>query len=155
MKNKLLLFTSLIFISTLIQAQTNETALEKNKTFTGAEAKARHYRAIFQLDTDDPKTIEKTFRNLNNALKDPRLSGKLKLELIAFSGGTDAYLKGSKYETDLKDLAEKGVIIAQRNNTLLERKISREEIYDFIGIVPSGTGEIIIREAQGWSVIKP
>jgi intracellular sulfur oxidation DsrE/DsrF family protein len=28
-------------------------------------------------------------------------------------------------------------------------------LYDFIAIVPSGNGELIIRQADGWSVIKP
>ena len=149
------LIALLFLMSMSPKAQSHESTLERNKAFTGAEAKGKQYRAIFQLDSNDPKTIEKTFRNLKNALKDPRLSGKLEIELIAFSGGTDAYLKGGKYETDLKELAEKGVIIAQCNNTLIERNISRDDIYDFIGIVPSGTGEIIIREAQGWSIVKP
>ncbi|MCG7858950.1 DsrE family protein, partial [Flavihumibacter sediminis] len=67
----------------------------------------------------------------------------------------DAYMKGSKYEEDLKALIEKGVIVSQCNNTLKERKINRDQLYNFIAIVPSGNGELIIRQAEGWSVIKP
>lgn len=62
---------------------------------------------------------------------------------------------GSKYENDLKELIGKGVIVAQCNNTLKERKISREQLFDFIAIVPSGNGELIIRQAEGWSIVKP
>ncbi|ULT27487.1 hypothetical protein KUH03_12560 [Sphingobacterium sp. E70] len=51
------------------------------------------YKAIYQLDSNDPKTIEKAIRNINNVLKDPRLKGHLQIELVAFSGGTEAYLK--------------------------------------------------------------
>jgi len=47
------------------------------------------------------------------------------------------------------------VVVAQCNNTLKQRKITRDQLYDFIGIVPSGNGELIIRQAEGWSVIKP
>jgi len=97
----------------------------------------------------------KTLRNINNALDDPRLKGKLQVELIAFSGGTDAFLKTSKYEDDLKKLVRKGVILAQCDNTLHERNIKREELYDFIAIVPSGNGELILRPAEGWAIIKP
>ena len=50
---------------------------------------------------------------------------------------------------------EKGVIVAQCSNTLRERKLTRNDIYDFIGVVPSGNGELIIREAQGWAIVKP
>ncbi|GAA0533959.1 DsrE family protein [Chitinophaga japonensis] len=136
-------------------AQTTEKALERNRAFSGATATQAAYHAIYQLDTNNPKIIEKAIRNINNALTDPRLAGKVTLELVAFSGGTDAFLKGSPYEAALKALVEKGVIVAQCNNTLKERKLSREQLYDFIAIVPSGNGELIIRQAQGWSVIKP
>ncbi len=155
MKKLTFLLFSLIVTATVTTAQTTNNLLEKNRDFTGATANQKHYHAIYQLDTNDPKTIEKTFRNINNSLTDPRLKGKVQIELIAYSGGTDAYLKTGKYENDLKSLVEKGVIVAQCHNTLEERKISRNEIYDFIGIVPSGNGDLIIRQAEGWSVIKP
>ncbi len=142
-------------LSTSVNAQTTDAAVQKNLDFTGATAPKKTYNAIFQLDTNDPKIIRKTIRNINNALNDERLKGKLQIELIAFSGGTDAYLKGSEYENDLKDLVEKGVIVAQCNNTLKERKITRDQLFNFIAVVPSGTGELIIRQSQGWSVVKP
>lgn len=152
-------FISLLLLAILFSfnsnAQTNSNALQKNREFTGAKANEKIYRAIYQLDNSDPKIIEKTIRNINNALNDPRLKGKVKIELIAFSGGTEAYLIGSKYKDDLKSLIEKGVIVAQCENSLRERKITRDNLYDFIAVVPSGNGELIIRQAEGWAVVKP
>ena len=155
MKKVSLLVLSIVLLTTATTAQTNDKALENNKAFTGARATKKMYHAIYQLDNADEKIIDKAIRNINNALNDPRLAGKIKIELIAFGGGTDAYLKGSKYEEDLKALVQKGVLVAQCNNTLKQRKITRDQLYDFIGIVPSGNGELIIRQAEGWSVIKP
>lgn len=153
MKSTIMLLCAGLLLATAVNAQT--AALDKNKAFTGAVAKQKAYHAIYQLDSNDPKVIEKAIRNLNNALTDPRLSGKVEIELIAFAGGTEAYMKGSKYEEDLKALVEKGVIVAQCNNTLKERKINRDQLYDFIAVVPSGNGELILRQAEGWSVVKP
>jgi len=155
MKKVSLLVLSIVLLTAATTAQTNDKALENNKAFTGARATKKMYHAIYQLDNADEKIIDKAIRNINNALNDPRLAGKIKIELIAFGGGTDAYLKGSKYEEDLKALVQKGVVVAQCNNTLKQRKITRDQLYDFIGIVPSGNGELIIRQAEGWSVIKP
>ncbi len=155
MKKVSLLVLSIVLLTTATTAQTNDKALENNKAFTGARATKKMYHAIYQLDNADEKIIDKAIRNINNALNDPRLAGKIKIELIAFGGVTDAYLKGSKYEEDLKALVQKGVVVAQCNNTLKQRKITRDQLYDFIGIVPSGNGELIIRQAEGWSVIKP
>ncbi len=148
----LLAFTFILFS---VKAQSDSALLIKNKTFKGATASKKSYKAIFQLDSNDPKTITKTIRNINNALNDPRLEGKLQIELIAFSGGTDAYMKQSPYEVDLSKLVRRGVIVTQCNNTLRERKIDPSEIYNFIAIVPSGVGELIVRESDGWAVIKP
>lgn len=148
----LLAFT---MFATTAAAQTADATTSNKATFKGAEAHKKKYQAIYQLDSNDPKIIEKSIRNINNALTDPRLQGKLQIEVIAFSGGTDAFLKGSKYEESLKALADKGVILAQCNNTLRERKIEVTQLYDFIAVVPSGNGELIIREADGWAIIKP
>ena len=150
-----IILLSLVLFIKVAEAQTNENLLENNKVFTGAVANKKVYRVIYQLDNGDAKIIEKAIRNINNTLSDPRLAGKVKIELVAFSAGTDAYIKGGKYEEDLKALVQKGVIVSQCNNTLRERKIGREQIYDFIAVVPSGAGELVIRQAQGWAVIKP
>jgi len=155
MKKLSLALLSIVLLTAAATAQTNDKVLEKNAAFTGAKATQKMYHAIYQLDNSDEKIIGKAIRNINNALNDPRLAGKIEIELIAFGGGTDAYMKGSKYEEDLKALVQKGVIVSQCNNTLKERKITRDQLYDFIAIVPSGNGELIIRQAEGWSVIKP
>ncbi len=155
MKHLYFVFIALVLSAVSSNAQTNDRSFEKNKNFKGAVTSKKSYKAIFQLDTNDPKIISKTIRNINNALSDPRFSGKLQVELIAFSGGTDAYLKESDYKNELEALVKKGVIVAQCNNTLKERKIDPTQLYDFIAIVPSGVGELIIRQGEGWSIIKP
>lgn len=139
-----------------LAAQTQEEALVKNASFQGAVAEKKSYHAIYQLDSNDPKTIEKAIRNINNVLDDPRLKGKLTLELIAFSGGTEAFLKStSKYEEQFKKLIARGVQIAQCTNSLKERNLTKEQLFDFIGYVPSGNGELVIRAHQGWTIVKP
>ncbi len=155
MKHLCFLFTTCLLMNTIVFSQDSNSRLEKNKTFTGATSKNHSFKVIYQLDSNDPKVIQKTFRNINNSLKDPRLAGKLEAELITFSGGTEVMLKDSKYEDDLKALIEKGVIVGQCHNSLVERNISRDQIYDFVGVVPSGTGELILRQAQGWAIVKP
>ncbi len=153
MKRLVLLSLLLALMANSVKSQTK--SVDKGGAFTGAVADLKDYYAIFQLDSDDPKVIQKAIRNINNALEDPRLQGKVHIELIVSGGGTQAYLKGSNYGTQLKSLAEKGVILSQCNNTLKGRNISRDQLYDFITVVPSGSGELIIRQAQGWSAIKP
>lgn len=156
MKKQFTIACILLAIMTIqAKAQDNKLLLD-NHQYSGAVAKKKAYKAIYQLDSNDPKTIEKAIRNINNVLKDPRLKGRLQIELVAFSGGTEAFLKkNSQYEKPLKNLVEKGVIVAQCLNTLEERHIAKEELFDFIGYVPSGNGELILRANEGWVIVKP
>lgn len=155
MNKKILILILAIYGVGIVQAQTKDTAIEKNKAFGGATAELPSYKAIYQLDTNDPKIIEKAIRNINNALDDPRLKDKLEIELITFSGGTETYLKGSKFEEPLKKLIQRGVTVAQCLNSLKERNLTKEQLFDFVAYVPSGNGELIIRSLQGWTIIKP
>ncbi|MDB5090287.1 MAG: hypothetical protein JWR09_4281 [Mucilaginibacter sp.] len=123
--------------------------------FTGAQPKLEHYDALYVLNSSDEKKIGGTLRNMNNALEDPRLKGKLHMELIVFGDGVAVYMKSGVYEEVLKKLAAKGVILAECSNTVRERKIDKNELFDFISYVPSGNGEIILRHYEGWAVVHP
>lgn len=126
-----------------------------SRDFKGATPVLNHYKALYFLNDSDSKKIRMTLRNINNALEDPRLKGKLEIELVAFSDGYTVFKKSGKYETPLLELQKKGLILAQCENTLREKKIDKTTLFDFIGFVPSGNGEIIIRGQEGWSIVHP
>lgn len=114
-----------------------------------------HYGAVVQLDNGGPLAIKKTLTNIENLVNDPRLKGHITVELVANSKGFDIYVKGNGFEERLKKLQQEGVILAQCANTLKELHVDRSDLYPFITIVPSGMGEITLREAQGWAYIHP
>ena len=123
--------------------------------FAGAVADKAHYGAIFQIDSGSTKGIKKTLNNIENLLHDPRLAGKVTVELIANSKGFNVYVKDNGFEKELRHLQSEGVILAQCSNTLRELHVNRKDLYPFIYVVPLGVGEITIRESQGWAYIHP
>ncbi|MCX6216776.1 DsrE family protein [Spirosoma sp.] len=123
--------------------------------FHGVKATKSAYHVAYQLNTDDEAKIKATLKNIQNALDDPRLKGKLEVELVVHGGGVAALKKGSPFEQTLLDLQKQGVVLAQCENTLRERKISKDEMLPFIGYTPSGNGELIIRQQQGWAIMHP
>ncbi len=143
------------FIIVLAVASIKTATAQSNADFKGAVAKLPHYKALYFVDDTASAKINMTLRNINNALEDPRLKGKAEIELVAFSGGYTMFLKSGKYESQLKALQAKGVILAECENTLRERKIDKATLFDFIGYVPSGNGEIIIRGGEGWTIVHP
>ena len=137
------------FTATLGFAQT------KSEVFTGAKATLKSYKALYVLNSGDEKKITSTLRNIKNALEDPRLKGKLEVELIAFGDGVAVYSRTGAFEQTLRELKARGVVLAQCENTVRERHIEKSSLFDFISFVPSGNGEIIIRQYQGWAVVHP
>ena len=113
------------------------------------------YGAIFQLDSAGNHAIKKTLNNIENLIKDKRVKGHIHVELIANSGGFDVYVKNNGFKKRLEELKKDGVILAQCANTLRERHVNRNKLYSFITIVPSGVGEITLRESEGWAYIHP
>jgi intracellular sulfur oxidation DsrE/DsrF family protein len=124
-------------------------------TYTGAKATKKMYKAVYQLNSGDTAKIRGTLHNINNALSDPRLTGKLTLELVVHGEGIKLFMKDGYFEQDLLALKKKGVVLAECLNTMRARNITKEQLYDFIGFVPSGNGELIILEQQGWAIIHP
>ncbi len=124
-------------------------------SFHGAEATSASYKVVYFIDQLEDKKIRGTLRNINNALEDPRLKGKITVELVAFGDGVEMFKKTNPYDTLLLALQRKGVILAECENTIRERKISKDELWPFISFVPSGNGEIIIRQQHGWASVHP
>jgi uncharacterized protein len=125
------------------------------QNFDGAAATQAHYKAVYFLDDSITYKIQHTLRNIDNALEDERLKGKLEIELVAFGQGYTVYQKTRPYEQQLLALQKKGVILVVCNNTIKAGHIDKSTLFPFIGYVPSGNGEIIIRGADGWVVVHP
>lgn len=150
---KTLLTTLLIattFFATTVFGQTSDST-----NVQGAAATLKSYKALYYINQSDEKKIKGTLRNINNALNDPRLKGKLTIELVAFGDGVEMFKKENHYDTLLTALQGRGVQLVQCENTLRERIISKEDLWSFISYTPSGNGEIIIRQQQGWAIVHP
>ncbi|WP_228374860.1 DsrE family protein [Chryseobacterium oranimense] len=52
-------------------------------------------------------------------------------------------------------MQDKGVVMVQCENTLREKKIEKSELFEFVNYTPSGNGEMILRQDEGWAIVKP
>lgn len=59
--------------------------------FHGAAATKPRYRVAYQLNSGDSSRIRGTLKNIQNALNDPRLKGKLDVELVVHGSGVAAF----------------------------------------------------------------
>lgn len=152
---KKIIFALVLASSFVCVAKADQNLLEQNRKFAGAEAHKEMYKAIFQIDTNNPETIKKAIGNIKHLMEDPRLKNKIQVEVVTYSAATDIMLKTSPFAEELKELVSMGVILAQCENSLIIRKLKKDLFLDFIGFVPSANGELVIRASEGWVIIKP
>ncbi len=104
MKKTIYLFALALLSIAPAMAQTSETG-----TFHGAEATKSRYRAVYQLNTADTAVISHALANIQNALNDPRLKGKLDMELVVYGGANILYRKDKpQYEKATSESAKAG-----------------------------------------------
>ncbi|GAB6055563.1 DsrE family protein [Methanobacterium movens] len=112
------------------------------------------YKVIFHLDENDPQRIKLVLNNLNNLMQDMG-EENLELELVTYGPGLQLFLKASPFFPHMESLAEKGVIFAACNNTIKGMGIAVSELLDSVQVVPSGVGELVKKQHQGWIYIRP
>lgn len=128
---------------------------QEKTSYVPAKSINKEYNALYIINEADDKKIKAIIRNINNALDDQRLKDKLNVELLAFGGGVEVFLKKNPYQELLINLKKRGVVMVQCENTLREKKIDKSELFDFVNYTPSGNGEIILRQYEGWATVKP
>ena len=80
----------------------------------------------------------------------------LQIEVVAIAEGVNALLKHPNSHTDqIISLAAKGVYFTVCSIAVCQVGLSRDKLLAPIDIVPSGIGELVKRQNQGWVYIRP
>jgi intracellular sulfur oxidation DsrE/DsrF family protein len=110
------------------------------------------YRAVFHLTE-----IEKANLALNNVRNLLAELGEdlAEVELVTNSEGVKALLKTGPYGEKVDELAKKGVRFVLCSKSLRAMRLERGEFFDLAEVVPSGTGELVKRQTEGWAYVRP
>lgn len=112
------------------------------------------YRALFHLDACGKATAGLVLTNIENLLLD--LGGKVQVELVANAEGVQALLKaGNPLVPQFERLATQGVRLVACANALRAAGIDKDALLTQAEVVPSGVGELVRRQAEGWAYIRP
>jgi uncharacterized protein len=118
-----------------------------------AQDKSTQHRVIIQLSSNDTlvwKGLINNIKNLKNGWGD-----SVSIEVVAHGPGIDFLTKGKTNQQErITYFKSKGVVFVGCENTLIERKIPKENIIPEAGFVKMGVGEIMLKQEQGWSYIK-
>lgn len=113
-----------------------------------------------------PHRIVYQFTNAVDSMQQKAVTNQLKniishwgeaveVEVVLYNQGLEYAMSAkSRHQEAIRELMGKGVKFVVCENTLRQRKISKDEIMQGVGFVPAGIAEIVERQEQGWSYIK-
>ena len=119
-----------------------------------AQIKPKDHKIVFQFtnanDTLQQKAFVKQLENITAHWPNA------KYEVVVYNQGVELVMKNNtKYQARLQTLKAKGVNFVVCENTLKNRKISKEAFPEIlVGFVPAGIAEIVEKQEEGWSYIR-
>ncbi len=119
-----------------------------------AQNKPKDHKIVFQftnaIDTLQQKAFVKQLENITAHWPNA------KYEVVVYNQGVELVMKNNtKYQARLQTLKAKGVNFVVCENTLKNRKISKDAFPEIlVGFVPAGIAEIVEKQEEGWSYIR-
>jgi len=116
--------------------------------------KMEKYRAVFHLNEDSDSRVAMVFNNIQNLLSDLG-KNQVEVELVANGTGVNALLKANSVTGErIQQLTQEGVQFAVCANSMETLKLKDTALLDHVRVVPSGIGELVRRQAEGWAYIR-
>lgn len=111
------------------------------------------YKVIFHID--ELARAGLVLNNISNLLIDMG-EDNLEIEMVANGDAVKMLVKSSnEYKLKLEELANKHVVFCACANSLRGFSLPTEELLSFVEVVSAGVGEIVKKQAAGWSYIRP
>jgi len=111
------------------------------------------YKVIFHID--EIMKLPLVVGNINNLILDLG-EDNLQVELLANSEAVKLMIVDSnEFSERLNSLKLKNVTFAVCANSLLQMNLDKKLLFDFCNVVPSGVGELVIKQTNGYAYIKP
>ncbi len=113
------------------------------------------YRVLFHLDEGGRMRAEMVLRNIGNLLAELD-STNVEVELLANGEGLLALLKTPNLHGETVDLlAAQGVRFAACGVAAKGFGLTKDALLGPVDLVPSGIGELVRKQAEGWAYIRP
>lgn len=140
MKNYFLL-TAMMLMSAMISAQHESSDVDM----------AEH-KIVFQLTSADTNVHKMLVRQLGNVLA---AAPNSKIEVVCHGPGiTMLTTRQTIVHPKVSELKGKGIDFVVCENTLKEKKVTKEEIIPEAAFVKAGIIEIVRKQEEGWSYIR-
>ncbi len=141
-------------MKTLVAAFAIAAALISAAPSIQAQSPAGRHRVVIQVSDAEPGKWRLALNNARNVQED---LGKenVEIELVAYGPGIGMLRLESEAGNVLQQAMKDGVNVVACENTMRNQKLKREDMQGGIGYVKAGVVEIMQKQREGWSYIRP
>jgi len=111
-------------------------------------------KVIFQVSDNDPAKWNLTLNNAFNFQQEfgPQHSN---IEIVAYGPGINMLKFESVVGSRIMDALQAGIRVAACQNTMKAQKLTDKDMLANLDYVPSGVGELVMKQHQGFAYIRP
>jgi len=115
---------------------------------------AKPNRIVFQVSDADPAKWNLALANARNVQAEFG-EGNVDVEIVAYGPGIGMLKAGSPVKDKIDAAMGSGVTMAACQNTMRNMSLTPQDMLPKIGYVPSGVGELLKKQQQGWAYVRP
>jgi intracellular sulfur oxidation DsrE/DsrF family protein len=119
-----------------------------------AAGKTSMTHAVLQVSDDDPVKWNLALNNAQN-MQQALGKDKVKIEIVAYGPGLKMLKADSRVAARLNAALDSSVELAACGTTMKKMKITKADLIGGATVVPGGVIEIMKRQSEGWSYIRP
>lgn len=109
---------------------------------------------VVQISENNPAKWDIALINVSNIRKQfPEKS--MDIEIVAYGPGLEMFKKNTQFNLRLDDAVKSGVRLLACGNTMVSTHTRREQLNSSVEVVKTGVVEIIQKQEQGYSYIRP
>jgi hypothetical protein len=110
-------------------------------------------KVVIQVSDSDPATWSLALNNVKNF--QAATNGQAKIEVVAYGPGIGMLTADSELANRVTEAVDSGVKVAACGNTMKAKNLTKADMNAKVDIVPGGVVEIVTREMEGYSYIRP
>ena len=131
-----------------------DAAAQQAATFTSAPQSGAKYKVVFQVSDNDPAKWNLALNNARNVQND---LGKenVEIEIVAYGPGLNMLRAESVVAGRVNAALDGNVSVVACDNTMHNMKLSPADLIGGVGHVKAGVVQLMERQRQGWSYIRP
>lgn len=115
---------------------------------------AKKHKVIFQISDADPAKWNLALNNIHNVQQDLGVKN-VEIEVVAYGPGIGMLKLDSTSGNRISEAMATGVKVVACENTMRNQKLGKDDMLSGIGYVNAGVVELMEKQQQGWSYIRP